>query len=191
MKWFLVFGSGIALIAATAASAGPFNYDFYGASRSPATLAWENIEYDMEAGYAVGASISTEQWTPGIELGIDVMYGETEYTCCAGNGLRTTSLMATASYAFPLASGFEVYAGAGVGGIFAEYFNTNPSAEFDGVAFGGQVSLGARYQVASNYSLFGEVKYQAAFDDVQASDNAGQTFEYNSLNLLVGLRTSF
>lgn len=94
--------------------------------------------------------------------------------------------MLNGRYPFDLGSGLDAYVGAGVGAIDIRYdgADLNPDGTGNAVTAGGQLAAGPRYDLGIG-QVFGEARYQFAFEKVEIDD---PDIEYNSTALLIGFR---
>jgi len=150
-------------------------------------------DYDTDAGWIVGAAVGFEPGIEGLSFELDATTGSVTYTGYNAT-LAGTTLMGNVVYTLD-ADAFEVYGGAGVGGVLVAY-NTDEGdgTEFDGDGIGAafQVFAGAGLNVTDNINLFAEARYQAGFDDVTITNNNDDdvNVEWNRAAILVGLKIS-
>ena len=164
---------------AEAATSSNLYVKLYGGGTFPNTLAWDGEDYDLEAGWFIGAAIGTE-FAPGFSVELDASASSANYV--DDDGQSSAALFANLVYTAPVSDELSLYLGAGVGLIGVEYDGDSNSG------FGGQVFAGLGYEVAENVTLFGELRYQSTFDTV---DLDGWDVEHNRAAALVGVKFGF
>lgn len=182
---------GLTLIPATAQAQNIAVEAFAGVALGN-TLTYDAVPYDMHSAPAFGAAV----YFTGLgdfELGLDVLRTDRRYVGFV-SGVETTSVMANGRYVFQIGQAASGYVGLGLGMIDVTYDGSTSFPAFTGSRWvtGGQVQLGGRIPVGKGH-LFGELRYQTAFDDAVILDAAipGAVIEYNSTNVLFGYRASF
>jgi opacity protein-like surface antigen len=129
---------------------------------------------DVALGSAFGASVGMPVGPEGFSIEGDFFHtartGDTIYP------VTTTSLMVDGKYTFHLSDAFDVYGGAGIGGVDLGY-DYGPTENYNGWGLGYQVMVGASAKVADNINLFAEFRHQDTFGQVTVpSVNAGDTY---------------
>ena len=155
---------------------------------NPATSTLNN--QDVDAGWLIGVGgyVSLPN-VPALELGLDVMYLDQDYSTWGGPGtnLTTTSIMGNVRYSASFSPTTEYYFGGGLGMIDIEY--EEPSSPFlNGSEWetGWQLETGVRYgPVGPIPAIFSGLKYQEAFDFAFIQN---EFVEYKSLSLIAGVR---
>jgi opacity protein-like surface antigen len=153
----------------------------------PGTLDFDpGVNFDLEAGYAVGGAIGWQTGLGGLSLEIDFMQTRHQLAVQADTFFGTRTLMANAKYTFWLNDSFDVYAGAGLGayGITSQQVPGAVDIEW---ASGYQVMVGADMKLTENLSALAEYRYQNSFEPI---DIDGPAFVGNSA-LLAGLKYQF
>jgi opacity protein-like surface antigen len=185
MKKVLLLAS-MAAFGGSAVSAQGFSYEIYlGTIPEDTTgLDYNGVIYPMDQGDTYGLGIYVNDFA-GFEVGLDVMVTDRRYTDFV-SGLETVSYMLNGRYPFELGPGFDAYVGAGVGAIDIRYDGADfyPEGTGNAVSAGGQLSAGLRYDLGIG-QVFGEARYQFAFEKVEIED---PNIEYNSTALLIGVR---
>lgn len=173
------------VVAPALADDGSVYFKVYGGVTLENTLSWsDGIEgdYDLDAGWLFGGAVGMDVFAPGLAVELDATYSHAEYSG-EGNDLNGITVMADLVYTAPLTDALSAYFGAGLGVVGAQY------QDFDyGYGFGGQVFAGLSMNVTDNVSVFGEVRYQGAFDTIDAD---GFDVEFKRTAVLAGLKFSF
>ena len=157
----------------------------YGGVRLGNTLNWDDSAYDLAQGPAFGATFGVNTTIPGLSFDIDAMQANSYYSCCGTDDvLNSTTLMADINYTAPIADGFSVFAGAGVGALWLNYDNYE-----HGTAAAYQLKAGAKFDLTDQLGLFAEYKYQSAFGDVQG--DKGDNIQVAHGTVLGGLQFTF
>jgi opacity protein-like surface antigen len=144
-------------------------------------------DYDMDAGLTYGAAVGVMTPIQGLAVEIEAMRSGGKYTGY-DYGVDNYSLMLNAEYSVPLSDMFSLYAGAGVGVIKTVYDTEDYDDYYSGTGMGYELTAGVSAKITDNLSLFGEVKYQSPFEDIDAND---VFINYPTTNVLAGLRLSF
>lgn len=125
---------------------------------------------DLDPNWALGAAVGVGV-ADGLSIEADVfhtngrvMYDDPDYN------ISTTSLMANLKYTAHLSDTFDVYAGAGIGGINLTY--DYDGTDYSGWGLGYQVMVGASANVTDNIGIFGEVRYQNSFSAIETSESS-------------------
>ncbi len=160
-----------------------FYFEIYGGATLEGSSTYNGTDYDMDAAAAFGASFGLMTPVPGLAVELDVMKSGGNYST-EDYGVENYSLMINGEYSVPVNDMFEVYGAVGVGVINTVYY----SDDYSGVGAGYQVAIGARAHVTDGVSLFGELKYQNSFSEIDAN---GYDIQYPTLNALVGVRFAF
>lgn len=167
---------------AAVSEAGTIYLKVYGGASLENTLEWEGTDYDLDAGWLIGAAIGTEVFAPGLSVELDATASHAVYTG-ETNDLNSVALMANLVYTAPIADAVSIYFGAGAGVIGVQY------ADYDyGYGAGGQVFAGLSLDLTDNVALFGEARYQTAFGTIDAD---GYDVEFGRASVLAGLKFSF
>lgn len=170
------------------ATAQNWHAEIYGGSVLDRSEDYDAVPLDMDSGTAIGVGLYNDGLISGLELGVDLMRTDADYTGL-GSGVESLSAMIVGRVDFPLAGATTGYVGAGLGAIRVKYDGGTafPAFTGDDTVAGAQVSLGIRYAVGAGV-LFGELKHQAAFDDATIQ---GRTQSYATTSALAGFRFSF
>jgi len=185
----LLLGAAIAALFATPAVAGEFYVEGQVGSALESELAYGGTDFDVESDTAWGGAVGITDVFAGIDLELDVMTTSRGYDGF-GSSLDSLSVLVNGVFDIPLTLGpISPYAGLGLGMIEVEYDGGSAFPAFSDSEWvlGGQVFAGARANIANNFSLFGEWRYQAAED----ADLASTDVEYASHSLLFGARYTF
>lgn len=174
------------VVAPALADDGSVYFKVYGGVTLENTLSWGfnggSDDYDLDAGWLFGGAVGMDVFAPGLAVELDATYSHSEYSG-EGAELNGITVMADLVYTAPLTDALSAYFGAGLGIVGAQY------QDYDyGYGFGGQVFAGLSMNVADNVSLFGELRYQGAFDTIDAD---GYDVEFNRTAVLAGLKFSF
>lgn len=147
---------------------GGFYAKVYGGLTLEDTLAIDpgtgDIDFDILQGTLAGASVGIDTGLAGLSVELDLTWSSAEYAGGAGYTLDAITLMGNAVFEVPVTDVFGVYAGAGLGVVDATYDFITGQANGQGAA--GQVFAGASLNMTENLSVFGEARYQAAFESV-------------------------
>jgi opacity protein-like surface antigen len=144
-------------------------------------LEWGGGTFDMDDGWNAGVAIGTSMWG-NWDVEAEFSYDEMEYSCCNPNNTHEYRLMGNATYNFSVA-GFTPYVGGGVGAAFVTYENSSSESEATVAAY--QLIGGVRVPLGDTWSLFGEYRYQGAFED---PEDGALTWEHGGHNWAVGAR---
>lgn len=141
----------------------------------------------MNAGWAFGGAIGMETGVSGLSVEADVFHTRRDESGYPDYILDTTSVMANAKYTFHLSDSFDLYAGAGLGGINFSY--DEGGTTYSGWGLGYQVMAGAAVNVSDSVSLFGEYRFQNTFSHI----GLDSTYSYALPNssILAGLKFKF
>lgn len=161
--------------AAPMAPASPMNVYamLYGGVAFGGAIDWYNPdgsfedEYTIDPGWAIGGTIGVETPIDGVSIEGDIFHTYREYNDYPTYNLSTTSLMANLKYTAHLSSTFDVYMGAGLGGIMLSYDDDGDI--YEGWGLGYQAMVGASMNVTDNVSIFGELRYQNSFSPIPVS----------------------
>jgi opacity protein-like surface antigen len=175
-----------AVEAATAGISG-FYFEIYGGATLEGISTFDGSDYDMDTGAAFGAAFGLMTPVPGLAVELDVMKSVGNYSG-SDYGVENYSLMINGEYSVPVNDMFEVYGAVGVGVIKTVYDSVDYDDYYSGTGAGYQVAIGARAHITDGMSLFGELKYQNSFSEIDAN---GFDIQYPTLNALVGVRFAF
>ncbi len=172
---------------------GGFYAKLFAGGTLSGNLFYRDTDYDTDAGWIAGAALGFEPGIEGLSFELDATTGSTVYTGFDAT-LAGTTLMGNVVYTVG-ADAFEIYGGAGVGGVFVSYdTDEGDGTEFDGDGLGGafQVFAGAGFNITENINLFAEARYQGGFSDVVITNNNDEDVdvEWNRTAILVGLKFS-
>lgn len=164
----------------TAQDWGSFYLKVYGGTTLESTLSWDGSDYDMEAGWLVGGAVGMEVFTPGLSIELDVTASKANYG--DDTFLSGSTVMADLVYTAALTDTFSAYLGAGLGIVGAQY------EDYDfGYGAGGQAFAGLSLDLTENVSVFGEARFQSAFDTIEAD---GYDLEFSRTAVLAGIKLS-
>lgn len=169
------------------ASAQDWSIDLYGGIDLKGNLVWDGDSYSTGNGTAFGFGAYSTGLVDGLALGVDVMSAGTDYVDFT-DSISAVSVMLAGRYAIPLSGSLSATVGGGVGAMRVSY---DPGQETGGFASGsetvagGQAEIGLRYQVDGGPTVFGALKHQSAFGNVEFDD--GLVAEFNTTNVLVGV----
>lgn len=169
-----------------AASAQDISVDVYGGVDRDGSLVWAAGDYDTGNGRALGVGVYSDGLVNGFALGVDLMSSGTDYVDFT-DSISAVSLMVAGRYAMPLTDNLSATLGGGIGAMRVSY-DAGQEVGFasdSATVLGGQAELGVRYQLDAGPALFGAVKYQTTFSDVEFDD--GLVAEYDTTNFLLGL----
>ena len=153
----------------------------------PGTLDFDpGVNFDLEAGYALGGAIGWQTGLGGLSLELDFMQTRHQLAVQANTFFGTRTLMANAKYTFWLNDSFDVYAGAGLGAYGITRQQVPGAAGIDW-ATGFQVMVGADVKVTDKLSVLAEYRYQNSFEPI---DIDGPAWVANSA-ILTGLKYQF
>lgn len=164
----------------------------------------EQVKFNYDTGYTLGASVGY-LYTPNVALELEYAYRkadatgrvtESGSTVLKDNGGDTTanSLMFNALYLFDAMgpnAAWQPYVGAGIGGanVDTEMFGDTWSADN---VFAYQFIGGVGYEVAPNWTLFGEARYFGTQNsDYDTRDDFNFDGGFSTVDLLVGAKLSF
>jgi opacity protein-like surface antigen len=173
-----------------AVSAQSYSVEIYGGGTFDRPEDFDGDAFDMDRGSAFGAGLYTSSLVSGVELGVDLLHTEASYVDFVID-VETLSVMAVARLPFALSRNTTGYVGAGLGAIDVRY--SHPNFSDSDIVAGGQLSLGARYQISDRTGIFGEIRYQAAFDeaDIVNPGIGANRQSYASTSALVGVKIGF
>jgi len=147
-------------------------------------------DFEILRGSMAGASIGLNTGIDGLSVEADATWSSGEYAGGQGYTLDTVTLMGNVVFEAPLADTLGVYAGAGLGVVAVTYdFITG---EGTGKGAAGQVFAGADLSLTDELSVFGELRYQAAFENVPiiAVGFGSGDLEFARKAAVVGLKLS-
>lgn len=137
----------------------------YGGYVPAQNMNFVGIDQDMDAGWILGGAFGAEVMD-GISVELDGTY----------------------STADALTDQVAVYGGLGLGGVGTQYY-TSPNDSEWAYGAGGQIFAGLSYAVAENVSIFGEARYEAAFDTITMDHEAHtDDIAFTRYSLLAGLK---
>lgn len=146
------------------------------------SLSWNGFNYDMDDGWNAAIAVGKTMWT-NWDVEAEFSYDKMEYSCCAPNNTHAYRLMANATRNFTL-GGVTPYVGGGLGVAQVTYENVSYDSSGDAqLAY--QFIGGVRVPIGSQWSLFGEYRYQGLFEDASGD---GTEWEHNGHNLALGAR---
>lgn len=173
---------------------GGFYAKVYGGVTADDVLAIDggggDIDFEILRGNMAGASLGVDTSIDGLSVELDATWSSGEYAGGLGYMLDTVTLMGNVVFEAPLADTFGVYAGAGLGVVAVTYdFLTG---EGTGKGAAGQVFAGANLSLTENLSVFGELRYQAAFENVPivATGFGNGDLEFARKAAVVGVKLS-
>lgn len=160
----------------------------YGGVTAPNTLTFDGVEYDVDAGWLLGGAVGAAI-TENIAVELDGTYSSAAYSG-SGDLINAGTLMANVVVSADVSDQVAVYAGVGLGGVGAQY--DDGTASDWAYTAGGQIFAGVEFAVADNVSIFGEARYQAAFDTITV-DHGGHDDELgvSRSSLLAGVKFGF
>jgi len=182
------------IVDAPASGWGGFYAKVYGGVTLADVLAIDpgtgDIDFDILQGGLAGASFGIDTGVAGLSVELDATWSSAEYAGGLGYTLDAVTLMGNVVYEAPLADTVGVYAGAGVGIVAVTYDFLTGEGTGQGAA--GQVFVGADLNLTDNLSVFGELRYQAAFENVPfiAVGFGAGDIEFARKAALVGLKLS-
>ncbi|MBL9050437.1 MAG: porin family protein [Tabrizicola sp.] len=168
------------------ASAQDWSIDVYGGMVADGSLIWDGDAYDTGNGKTLGFGIYSTAMVNGLALGVDVMSSGTDYVDYT-DSISAVSLMLAGRYAIPLGDRLSATLGGGIGAMRVSY-DAGEEAGFasdSSTVLGGQAELGLRYQMEGGPTVFGAVKYQSTFGDVEFDD--GLVAEYDTTSAILGI----
>jgi len=171
------------------ASAQDWTIDVYGGLGADNSLLWDGDAFDTGNATAFGLGVYKTALLDGFAIGVDVMASDADYIGDT-DSISATSVMLASRYALPISDSLSATFGAGLGAMAVSYNvgqESNGYTDVSKTVAGGQAEIGLSYQVANSPAVFGAVKYQAPFGDVEFDDGLGLVIEYNSTSLLFGL----
>ncbi len=172
------------IMAPALADDGSVYFKVYGGVVLEGTGSIEGVDnYDLDAGWLFGGAVGMDVFAPGLAVELDATISSTDYASAAFDTLNGFTVMADLVYTAPLTDAVSAYFGAGLGIVGVQV------DDYDyGYGFGGQVFGGLSLAVADNVSLFGEVRYQGAFNTIEAD---GVDLDFSRTAVLAGLKFSF
>ena len=158
----------------------------YGGYLPAQKINFVDVDQDMDAGWLLGGAIGAEVMD-GISVEIDGTYSTADFTGPLAEGINAATLMANVVLTGALTDEIAVYGGVGLGGVGTQYYE-DPDSDW-AYGAGGQIFAGLSYSVAENVSIFGEARYQAAFDTI-TMDHDGHTDDiaFTRYSLLAGVK---
>ena len=190
---------GLLLVASTtsALAAGPYVGAAGGVSIvhdgdiSVAGIGTATAEYDTGYGFNVSAGYNFEPIRAEFEFGyknadMDKISGPGASVSVSDTDITVMSYMVNAFYDIKTGSPFTPYIGAGIGLLNGELESQGQNE--DDTTFGYQLIVGAAYNVTKNLAIDLSYRFQSAPSDF--SEN-GVDVEYNSSNIMAGLRYNF
>jgi opacity protein-like surface antigen len=147
----------------------------------------------MDAGWLLGGAIGV-QVMDGIAVELDGTYSTAAFEGSDFEGIHAATAMVNVVLTGPLSDQIAVYGGVGLGGIGTQYYS-NPDSEW-GYGLGGQVFAGVSFAATENVSIFGEARYQAAFDTITMDHNVPNNVhtddvDFARYSLLAGVKLGF
>ena len=172
------------------AHADNFSAEIYGGNvLEDSGFFFNRRDFPVDRGSAAGIA-AHYQLSDSWEVGVDLMKTSRNYTGFSSL-LESKSLMLTTRYNIFFMDTLKGYVSAGLGAVEVKYDGPFVTSN---VEFGGQLSIGIAYGVGP-FDLFAEMKYQDLFNDYSTHrlDVSLPPFpvEYNSKNILFGLRYNF
>jgi opacity protein-like surface antigen len=163
----------------------------YGGLAFDGPITWDDAAndpwgYHLLPGYAAGAAIGVSVME-GLSVELDLFHtGGRTYDDDPDYITSTTSLMINGKYTLHLNEVFDVYGGAGVGGIFLRY--DSDGTIYSGWGAGYQLMVGASANVTENIAIFGELRHQNSFAPIQVE--GGYTIQAPVTAALIGIKLS-
>lgn len=155
---------------------GEFYAKVYGGVTLPGPLVWDRglapgATFAVDRGWLAGGAVGVVTPIEGLSLELDVTRSTSLYTGFP-NSLTGTTVMGNVVFTAPVAEMFSIYGGGGAGVVSVSYDNASLNAlDSSGTSAAGQVFAGASLDLTSNFSIFGEARYQTAFGYVRATDS--------------------
>lgn len=156
------------------------------------------VDLDYDTGYVLGAAVGWNA-TPNVGLEFEYAYRRADYDGdvrvdgerASGNGTaKANSLMVNAIYSFDgMGANAAVvpYLGAGLGAVQLDY-----EGEKSAWDFGYQVMAGVGYQVAPQWTLYGEGRWFATSDaKVWPGEGTATDISFGTFDLLLGVEYAF
>jgi opacity protein-like surface antigen len=149
-------------------------------------------DYEYGPGPAIGAAVGVNIVEP-FSVELDLFHTHRAFFDDPDldweDTISTTSLMVNGKVTLALTDTFDVYAGAGVGGIWLNYTYYGDSSS--GVGAGYQFMVGASANVTENIAIFGELRHQNSFSPIAISGDNGDYDVQAPVNAaLVGVKLS-
>lgn len=147
---------------------------------------------DLDHGWAFGGALGVQTPIDGVSIEGDLFHtyrgevADDDDVDGPSESASTTSLMANLKYTAHLNDMFDLYGGAGIGGIYLSYDDEGDL--YTGWGLGYQVMVGVSAQVADHFSVFGELRYQSTFNPIDVGD--GYSIDAPVAAALVGLKIS-
>lgn len=187
MKFKMLTAAGLTCLMATSATAQNWAIEGAVGGRFSSEFQYGGSDTDTDVGtmYSLGAYYAPDQ-TPGFEFGLDLSSSNADISD-SKDSTGTKAAMAVARYTFMESGSFSAYGGLGLGYIETSY-NANGGANGTDGGYGGQASLGVRYQIQDDLQLFGEYRHQRAFENANIN---GVDMNSKTNNILVGIRATF
>lgn len=147
--------------------------------------------YDAGAGFGASAGY---RWAMGLRAEFELSYRSNDVDTIDGvsvSGVDTSSLayMGNLWYDFDTGSDFIPYLGAGVGAATVT-LDLGPS-DFSDTVFAWQIGGGLGYQITPGLVLFADYRWLATVDAVIIEASPDVKLEYNSHNIMFGVRFHF
>lgn len=164
--------------------------DVYGGAALADTQTWGYPDPyttdDINLGSALGGAVGMSTGVDGLAIEADLFH--TQRTTDSGSDyiVSTTSLMINGKFNFHLSDTFDVYAGAGLGGIYLHYQYGSPSDIYAGWGAGYQFMIGAKAKVTDNIFLTGELRHQDSFGQINTQNGYTNRAPVNAV--LIGLQ---
>lgn len=148
-------------------------------------------EYDTGYGFNVSAGYAMEPLRFEFEFGyknadMDKLSGPGGTATVPDTEITVLSYMVNALYDINIKSPITPYVGAGIGLLNGEL--KEQGTKDDDTEFGYQIIVGAAYKVNRNLALDLSYRFQGAPSDFSKN---GVSIEYNSSNIMAGLRYNF
>jgi opacity protein-like surface antigen len=175
-------------VTASSAAAQDWTVEVYGGLVGERTEAYDDVDYKMDSGNALGFGAYSDGILSGFTVGVDVMGTRALYVGFPGEYIESLSLMAVLRKDFPLGDALEGYVSGGIGAIRNTY--DAGDVDYSDTVAGAQLSLGLRHNLAGSSAIFGEVKHQAGLKDAFYED-LSVTQSYESTSVIAGYAFSF
>ncbi len=156
------------------------------------------VDLNYDTGYVLGVAAGWSA-TPNVALEFEYAYRNIDYDADvridgargSGNGTaKTNSLMVNAIYSFDgmgAQAAVVPYLGAGLGAVQLDYEGDKSTWDF-----GYQLMAGVGYQIAPQWTLYGEGRWFATSDaKVWPGDNTATDLSFGTFDALVGVQYSF
>lgn len=157
------------------------------------------VDLDYDTGYVLGVAAGWSA-TPNVGLEFEYAYRNVGYDAdvrldglgrSSGNGTaKSNSLMVNAIYSFDgmgAQAAVVPYLGAGIGAVQLDYEGDKSTWDF-----GYQVMAGVGYQIAPQWTLYGEGRWFATSEaKIWPGDNFATDLSFGTFDALVGVQYSF